>query len=240
MTALLRRSTHKVRRMRCERNRTARHQAVGGDKGNRVRTVSTSLLARHASFTIKRFPRWGSRWISPKECGKCRLFSDTFFRRVCYLHPPTLARIIVLFSFAVPLSAEQGPGDLADAESKEVQTGSRSAAGWGGGGRGRGSQGVSARTEAEDEVRRRPAPGWGAHRPFLQILARRVEMLRALDPSRPPRRRTAAPRHLVMGAGPSVQPSWARTFTPAGLQKCERQQCVCPVSFGVLFPTAGC
>lgn len=109
-----------------------------------------------------------------------------------------------------------------------------------GGGRGRGSQGVSARTEAEDEVRRRPAPGWGAHRPFLQILARRVEMLRALDPSRPPRRRTAAPRHLVMGAGPSVQPSWARTLPPAGLQKCERQLCVCPVSFGVLFPTAGC
>lgn len=57
-------------------------------------------------------------------------------------------------------------------------------------------------------------------------------MLRALDPSRPPRRRTAAPRHLVMGAGPSVQPSWARTLPPAGLQKCERQQCVCPVSFG--------
>lgn len=59
-------------------------------------------------------------------------FSSSFF----LFAPPTPARIIVFFSFSVPLSAEQGPGDLADAESKEVQTGSRSAAGWGGGGAG--------------------------------------------------------------------------------------------------------
>lgn len=38
-----------------------------------------------------------------------------------------------------------------------------------------------------------------------------------LDPSRPPAAGRRLP-DLVMGAGPSVQPSWARTLLPAGLQ----------------------
>lgn len=64
------------------------------------------------------------------------------------------------FAFPVPLSHQsKGLETWRDAESKEVQTGSRSAAGWGGE-EGPGSKGVSARTtEAEDEDRRRPALG---------------------------------------------------------------------------------
>lgn len=64
--------------------------------------------------------------------------------------------------------------------------------------------------------------------------------MRVLDPSRPPRRRTAAPRSgdgcrskrpAVLGPYPSSR-GLAEMRAPA--------VCLCPFSFGVLVPTAGC
>lgn len=54
-------------------------------------------------------------------------------RRVCYLHPlPPRPNYCFFFAFPVPLSQQsKGLETWRDAESKEVQTGSRSTAGWG-------------------------------------------------------------------------------------------------------------
>lgn len=199
MTALLRRSTHKVRRMRCERNRTARHFASGRrrQRGNRVRTVSTSLLARHASFTIKRFPQWGSRWISPGG-GKVVSadYSATHPSQSVLFAPPTPRPNywFFFFAFPVPLSHQsKGLETWRDAESKEVQTGSRSAAGWGG----KRGRGVKASPPAPPRPRMRTGAGplWvGCPSPVSANLSEKGGDDGSSRPESPARRRAAAPR----------------------------------------------
>lgn len=158
-----------------------------------------------------------------RESGKCRLFSDTSFAEcvICTPYPP--ARIIGLFffffffAFPVPLSQQsKGLESWRDAESKEVQTGSRSAAGWGGRGAGR----VKASPPAAPRPRMRTGAGplWvGCPSPVSANLSEKGGDDGSSRPESPARRRAAAPRS---GDGcRSKRPAvLGRTLLPAGLQ----------------------
>lgn len=169
-------------------------------------------------------------------------YSATHHSQSVLFAPPTPSPELLFFfffAFPVPLSQQsKGLETWRDAESKEVQTGSRSAAGWGG----RGAGGVKASPPAPPRPRMRTGAGplWvGCPSPVSANLSEKGGDDGSSRPESPARRRAAAPRSgdgcrskrpAVLGPYPSSR----------GLAECERQQCVCPVSFGVLIPTAGC
>lgn len=143
------------------------------------------------------------------------------------------------FCFPCPaLSAEQGPGDLAGCGIQRGPDRKPFCCGVGG----KRGRGVKASPPAPPRPRMRTGAGplWvGCPSPVSANLSEKGGDDGSSRPESPARRRAAAPRS---GDGcrskrPAVQGPYPSS---RGLAECERQQCVCPVSFGVLIPTAGC